>query len=80
VGDPGLEHPPYPGAALRARITGTVTLRVSFGATGEIDQCEVISSSGSALLDFATKDFATSNWHKAELAGQTKTIPVIYRL
>lgn len=44
----------YPDAALRAEEEGSVTVKLAIDRGGEIADCDVIQSSGSAALDTAT--------------------------
>jgi len=48
----------YPRAALRARLTGTVLLRVSIDEQGTISAVEVLKSSGVESLDTAAAEAA----------------------
>ena len=52
----------YPAAALRNEEEGTVTMRITIGTDGLVQDCEVTKSSGSAALDEAgcegMRDFA----------------------
>lgn len=50
----------YPQDALRNEETGRVTVRLTIGVTGRVDNCSVISSSGSRSLDGATCRILTS--------------------
>lgn len=50
----------YPQDALRNEETGRVTVRLTIGTSGRVDNCSVISSSGSRSLDSATCRILTS--------------------
>jgi TonB family protein len=80
VGSHSLPTPTYPMEALRNRIQGTVLMRVSFDGSGGVVSAEVASSSGSGVLDNETRHFILSNWHEADMAGQTQTVPIQYVL
>lgn len=49
-----IDDDDYPRAAYRARISGTVTARLSVGVDGRITECNVSHSSGNAELDETT--------------------------
>jgi len=55
--------PPYPGAALRAGITGLVLLRIQVDAQGHPVSGGIEKSSGSHLLDQAALKFVLAKWH-----------------
>lgn len=44
----------YPASAIRSEEAGTTRFRLSVGANGRVEQCEVTASSGSSALDAAT--------------------------
>jgi protein TonB len=44
----------YPASAIRSEEAGTTRFRLSVGANGRVEQCEVTASSGSSALDSAT--------------------------
>ncbi len=50
---PQRQPPAYPSAARRRGLEGSVQLRVTLAASGELDSVIVIASSGSPLLDDA---------------------------
>lgn len=70
----GTTHttPPYPMLAIRLGQQGTVTLRLSVGADGTVDNASVEQSSGSALLDEAAVNWVLAHWryHPATRDGQ----------
>lgn len=80
VGSHNLPTPTYPMEALRNRIQGTVLMKVSFDGSGGVIDAEVVSSSGSGILDNETRHFILSNWHEVDMAGQTQTVPIEYVL
>jgi outer membrane biosynthesis protein TonB len=53
-------------------------VQVSFDGSGGVVSAEVVSSSGSALLDGETRHFILSNWREADMAGQVQTVPIQY--
>ena len=55
-------HPPYPQSARYAHVSGKLTVRVTYGARGGPVQTEVVTSSGSALLDSYTADYIRLHW------------------
>lgn len=80
IGTSGLPHPGYPTRAKLMHISGTVMISVSFDSTGRAVQAEVVSSSGSAMLDEPTRSFILDNWRNEAFAGRTETVPVEYDL
>jgi TonB family protein len=78
VGSHHLPVPGYPPDAYAQHIEGTVMVQVSFDASGGVAEAEVVESSGSALLDSATRHFILENWHEVDMAGQTQTVPIQY--
>lgn len=48
----------YPARAMRERREGTTGFRLTYDATGQVQKCEIISSSGHADLDTTTCDLA----------------------
>ncbi|HEY1711216.1 MAG TPA: energy transducer TonB [Rhizomicrobium sp.] len=54
--------PPYPDMAIRLAQQGTVTLRLSIGPDGMVDDAQVEKSSGSALLDDAAVAWVKGHW------------------
>ncbi|MCM8556273.1 energy transducer TonB [Sphingomicrobium sediminis] len=44
----------YPARALRAELTGRVTISWTVGTTGRVNNCEIHESSGSSILDEAS--------------------------
>ena len=55
-------HPPYPQNARQQSVTGSLTVRVTYGARGGPVQTEMLQSSGSALLDGYTADYIRLHW------------------
>jgi TonB family protein len=80
VGSSGLPSPDYPMEAYRSHITGTLLLRVSFDGAGGVTSAEVVTSSGSSVLDSHSRHYVMDNWHDASFAGQTQTVPIRYQL
>jgi TonB family protein len=69
--------PDYPRAALVARVSGKVTVRIETDGTGRVRQVTVTGSTGT-VLDENTCSYARRKWTGPP--NSTKTIPVIYRL
>lgn len=55
-GNPGfwVTQNDYPSEALREEISGVTGFRLAVGTDGRVSQCEILSSSGSSLLDATT--------------------------
>ena len=81
----GNVPPSYPPVAIRNGYEGTVLLRLHVTATGDVEQVEVIRSSGHVVLDQAARQ-AVSTWRgqPATFLGQPttsiETLPVRFRL
>ena len=54
--------PPYPRAAVRGNIQGTVVLRIHVDASGKPSEVIVEQSSGSRILDEAAAAFVKKRW------------------
>jgi TonB family protein len=80
VGTSGLPHPGYPTRARMMHISGTVMISVSFDSGGKAVNAEIVSSSGSGMLDEPTRSFILENWRNEAFAGKTETVPVEYNL
>jgi len=80
VGSSGLPHPGYPARAKLMRITGTVLMSVTFDSSGAVSDAEVVTSSGSSMLDLPTRSFIREQWHNESFAGRTETVPIEYVL
>jgi TonB family protein len=80
VGSHHLPTPSYPIEAFRNHIEGTVLMKVAFDGSGGVVAAEVISSSGSSVLDSETRHFILQNWREADMAGQVQTVPIQYVL
>ena len=57
-----LTQPPYPPAALRAGIEGSLALEVLVGPDGRVRDARVLRTSGSSILDQAAVDEARRHW------------------
>ena len=55
-------RPPYPDAARKGKLSGSVRVRVSTDRNGRIRKATVVQSSGHKELDDATVEFAKANW------------------
>jgi TonB family protein len=80
IGTTGLPHPGYPIRAKLMHISGTVVISVSFDGSGRAVAADVVSSSGSGMLDEPTRSFILENWRNESFAGRTETVPVEYNL
>ncbi len=69
--------PPYPRAAIVARIQGAGEVRISTDAAGNVREV-VVTRSISPILDANTRSFARANWKGPP--NMTRTVPVIYRI
>lgn len=54
--------PPYPESARKAKLSGSVRLRVDTDRKGKVKTAKVVQSSGHKELDDATVQFALANW------------------
>lgn len=57
-----LTIPPYPMAARRMGAEGNVTLRLTVLPTGRVGNAEVVTSSGTPMLDEAAREWVVSHW------------------
>ena len=57
-----LPVPIYPALAKKRNITGTNTVDITIEASGKISKIDIVKSSGSGLLDNATKDTIEKRW------------------
>jgi TonB family protein len=80
VGTSGLPHPTYPIRAKLMRVSGTVMISVTFDGGGKAVSADIVSSSGSAMLDNPTRSFILEYWRNESFAGRTETVPVEYTL
>lgn len=62
-------QPSYPEAAAQQGAQGTVDLRITGDAAGNVVSVEVKRSSGFAILDHETADFVKRHWHLPTDAG-----------
>ena len=85
IGSAANPFPPYPPAARRRGIEGTVVLRVAVLADGSPRSVEIARSSGSGLLDEAARDtIARWRFRPATRSGEAvegkATVPVRFTL
>jgi protein TonB len=73
--------PAYPGAARRARIEGTATVKVSVNTEGRVSDCSIFKSAGEASLDAAALR-AVKNWRftPADTNATEVLVRVTFRL
>ena len=57
-----LPVPIYPALAKKRNITGTNTVDITIEASGKISKIYIVKSSGSRLLDDATKETIEKRW------------------
>ncbi len=55
-------RPPYPEAARKDKLSGSVRVRVNTDRNGKVKKATVVQSSGHKELDDATVEFARANW------------------
>ncbi len=55
-------RPPYPEAARKGKLSGSVRLRVNTDRNGRVKKATVVQSSGHKELDDATVEFARASW------------------
>ncbi|MFV2068812.1 MAG: energy transducer TonB [Pirellulales bacterium] len=81
----GNRPPPYPAAAYRARIEGSLLLRLTISAAGEVKRVELVRSSGHSILDVAAVR-AIRTWHASparaggRAVSSVELLPVRFRL
>jgi TonB family protein len=80
IGSSSFPQPTYPGAAIRAHLQGTVVVHLDFDSAGGVENCEVVKSCGSSLLDDYTRRFILANWRDPGFANRHVTQPVEYIL
>jgi protein TonB len=83
TGDRGdRPQPPYPPLARDQAEQGTVILRLTADAAGNVVTAEVKSSSGYPILDHATVEFVKRHWHlpTGQAANQVFETTFNYRL
>jgi protein TonB len=73
----GATHtiPPYPMAAIRGEMQGTVTLRLEIGTDGTVQNATVAESSGSAVLDDSALVWVKQHWRYRPATEDGKAIP-----
>ncbi len=71
--------PPYPYQAVRARLEGSGTAKVSFDETGKAISVTMVKSTGSSVLDDNTIAYGFANWRSMR-GKMTSFVPVAYRL
>ena len=55
-------RPPYPDAARKGKLSGSVRVRVSTDRNGKVKKAIVVQTSGHKELDDATVAFALASW------------------
>src|SRR3546814_3176297 len=66
--------PPYPRAALRAGLQGTVMLQVLVDVDGRPLQVDVEHSSGYRVLDNAARRYVLQHWRSAEHTSELQSL------
>jgi hypothetical protein len=69
---------PQPDPSLLGTRKREVKLQITFGASGHVSACDVISSSGSPKLDAYTVSFIKKNWIMPSEAGKSARLPIDY--
>jgi len=69
--------PPYPPLALRLGYAGSVGLRISVDARGNVLAAVVETSSGHPDLDAAAVDWVTSHWRYAPATQNGQTVAAV---
>ncbi|MDO5769717.1 MAG: TonB family protein [Psychrobacter sp.] len=75
----------YPHQARKDKVEGIVTIKLKVSASGEVTSCEVVKSSGHAVLDSAAQQLAIKAASQAQRKrqpgkAQTFQFPVTYSL
>lgn len=75
----------YPHQARKDKVEGTVTIKLKVSASGDVTSCEVVKSSGHAVLDSAAQQLAIKAASQAKRKrqpgkAQTFQFPVAYSL
>lgn len=77
--------PPYPAAAVRRQLEGTVLLRLHISSTGRVERADIVTSSGHSVLDLAALK-AVQAWrghpalHNGEEVATSELLPIRFRL
>ena len=71
--------PHWPAIAALFRQFGVVTLTISFGANGKATNCTVKETTAPRDLTAYTRTYAEENWLDTADAGQTVTVPVVWK-
>lgn len=69
----------YPVAERAARQTGSVTMRLSISARGEVEAAEVVTSAGKAFDDAAVAAARRFAFEPAEVDGKPAPVTIVYR-
>ena len=84
TGHPGVTgrwntpQPPYPYAMRAARVQGNGSVRITTDGAGRVVSVSVVQSTGNAVLDANTSQFARSNWSGPPNASVT--VPITYQM
>ena len=71
-------QPPYPYAMRAARVQGSGSVRITTDGSGRVVNASVTQSTGNALLDANTAQFARTNWSGPPNASIT--VPITYQM
>ena len=72
--------PPYPSFAKSARMQGTVRLRLSVGAGGNVESATVLSGTGFSALDEYAASWVRRNWRFKAGPVASYTLPLSFKL
>ena len=72
--------PPYPSFAKSARMQGTVRLRLSVGAGGNVESATVLSGTGFSVLDEYAANWVRRNWRFKAGPVASYTLPLSFKL
>ena len=78
VGRWNTPQPPYPYAMRAARVQGNGSVRITTDGSGRVVSVGVAQSTGNAVLDANTSQFARANWSGPPNASVT--VPITYQL
>ena len=73
-------HPPYPFQARARHEQGSGIVNATFDESGHVVSADMARSTGSAILDGNTVNYARSRWRSSGGEKVTTTIPISYGL
>lgn len=69
----------YPVQERAARRTGSVTMRLSISASGDVSEAEVVTSAGKAFDEAAVAAARKFKFEPAEVDGKPASVTIVYR-